>query len=73
MDRLAAPYNKRNRHMGGEVKQPFKFLNPEEFSALTGKEKEIYLSMAAQELEMRQRTLREEMHQPPKEEQDPKE
>jgi hypothetical protein len=59
--------------MGGEMKKPFKFLNPEEFSALTGKEKEIYLSMAAQELEMRQRTLREQMRKLPKEEQDSKE
>jgi len=59
--------------MGGEMKKPFKFLNPAEFSALTGKDREICLNSAARELEMRQRKLREQVQQLPKEKPDLKE
>jgi hypothetical protein len=55
------------------MKKPFKFLNPAEFSALTGKQREIYLNTAARELEMRQRKLREQVQQLPKEKPDLKE
>ena len=46
-----------------EEKKPFEFLDHGQFSALTGKEKAEYLTIAARELEMRQRKLREEMQE----------
>jgi hypothetical protein len=55
------------------MKKPFKFLNPAEFAALTGKERDTYLNTAAQELEMRQRELREQAQQRLKEKPDLKE
>ena len=50
-----------------EEKKEFRFLSDDEFLKLLGKEKAIYLSMAAQELEHRQRQLREQMQQLDKE------
>ena len=46
-----------------EEKRPFKFLNHEQFSALTSKDKADYLTIAARELETRQHKLREEMQE----------
>ena len=46
-----------------EEKKPFKFLNHRQFSALTGKDKADYLTIAARELETRQRKLREGMQE----------
>lgn len=48
--------------MGEENKrEPFRFLSDWEFSELTSKDKAAYLSRASQELEQRQRLLREQM------------
>jgi hypothetical protein len=44
-----------------ENNKPFRFLSDEELLALSGKEKLIYLTMATQELETRQRKLREQI------------
>ena len=56
----------------GEEKKPFRFLNHVQFSALTGRDKADYLTIAARELEARQRKLREEMQELPEEQRDPK-
>ena len=39
----------------------FRFLDTGEFSALPAKEKIVYLTLASQEIEMRQRQLREQI------------
>ena len=41
---------------------PFRFLSNDEFLSLSEKDKAIYLNLASQEIELRQRTLREQMH-----------
>ena len=45
----------------GDQNKPFRFLTSEEFDALPVKERAVYLTLAAQEIETRQRTLREQM------------
>lgn len=47
--------------MEGNRNSAFRFLDDEEFGRLSTKEKAIYLSLATQELETRQRRLREQM------------
>jgi hypothetical protein len=42
-------------------KKQFRFLDTGEFRALPAREKMIYLTMASQEIEIRQRQLREQM------------
>lgn len=48
--------------MEEDKNSPFRFLDDEEFARLSTREKAIYLNEAAQELEARQRRLREQMH-----------
>jgi hypothetical protein len=44
-----------------ESNKPFRFLSDAEYTALSVKEKAEYLSRAAQELEARQKMLREQL------------
>ena len=46
-----------------EEREVFRFLGDEEFLKLSASEKAVYLALAAQELELRQRKLREHMEQ----------
>jgi len=45
-----------------EVEPPFRFLSDEEFLALSIRDRAAYLSRASQELEARQKLLREQLH-----------
>jgi hypothetical protein len=45
-----------------EEEPPFRFLSDEEFLALSVREKGVYLSRASQELAVRQKLLREQLH-----------
>ena len=63
---------KRENKIMREGKKSFRFLNDVQFSALTGKDKADYLINAVQELEARQRKLREEMQELPEEQREPK-
>jgi hypothetical protein len=45
-----------------EAEPPFRFLSDEEFLMLSVKERAAYLSRASQELEARQKLLREQLH-----------
>jgi hypothetical protein len=47
----------------GEGKKAFRLLSYPEYLRLSGKEKTRYLAMASQELEDRQRKIREQMEQ----------
>ena len=44
-----------------EVEPPFRFLSDEEFLALSNRDRAVYLSRASQELEARQKRLREQL------------
>ena len=45
-----------------EVEPPFRFLSDEEFLGLSIRDRAAYLSRASQELEARQKLLREQLH-----------
>jgi hypothetical protein len=45
-----------------EEHPPFRFLSDEEFFALSVTDRGVYLSRASQELEVRQKLLREQLH-----------
>ena len=45
-----------------EARPPFRFLSDEEFLALSNRDRAAYLSLASQELEARQKLLREQLH-----------
>ena len=55
--------------MGEQGKPPFRFLSDSEFAKLSPKDKAAYLATAAQELDIRQRKLREQMQLLSKEQQ----
>jgi hypothetical protein len=46
-----------------QKKDPFRFLDTGEFLTLPERERAVYLARASQEIEVRQRVLREQMQQ----------
>ncbi len=56
--------------MAESDKQQFRFLDTGEFLALPAREKLVYLTSASQEIELRQRQLREQLKKVDAKEQD---